>query len=80
MMNDEKLISSVLGFNLNAELQVPQEDGTCKILSGGLSSSVFPDTIEGRVVIGKNVCNINKFTTFNQALFEKIKDYQKENL
>lgn len=79
-MVGEKLISSVLGFDLNAELHVPQEDGTCKILSGGLKSSVFPDNIEGRVIIGKNVGNINKFTTFNQALFEKIKDYQKENL
>lgn len=79
-MVDERLISSVLGFDLNAELHVPQEDGTCKILSGGLKSSVFPDDIEGRVIIGKNVGNINKFTTFNQALFEKIKDYQKENL
>ena len=79
-MVDETLISSVLGFDLSAELHVPQEDGTCKILSGGLKSSVFPDDIEGRVIIGKNVGNINKFTTFNQALFEKIKDYQKENL
>jgi len=79
-MTDAILISSVLGFNLNAELQVPQEDGTCKILSGGLSSSVFPEDTKDRVIIGKNVANINKFTTFNQALFEKIKDYQKENL
>jgi len=79
-MTDAILISSVLGFNLDTELQVPQEDGTCKILSGGLKSSVFPEDTEGRVVIGKNVASINKFTTFNQALFEKIKDYQKENL
>jgi hypothetical protein len=79
-MVDETLISSVLGFDLSAELHVPQDDGTCKILSGGLKSSVFPDNIEGRVIIGKNVGNLNKFTTFNQALFEKIKDYQKENL
>jgi len=79
-MNDIIVISSVLGFNLDTELQVPQEDGTCKILSGGISSSVFPEDTEGRVIIGKNVASINKFTTFNQALFEKIKDYQKENL
>lgn len=79
-MKDIKLIDSVLGFNLDTELQVPQRDGTCKILTGGVRSSVFPEDIEGRVEIGKNVSNINKFTTFNQALFEKIKDYQKENL
>jgi len=79
-MNDSKLIDSVLGFNLNTELIVPQRDGTYKILTGGVKSSVFPDNIEDRVIIGKNVGNINKFTTFNQALFEKIKDYQKENL
>lgn len=79
-MNDIIVISSVLGFNLDTELQVPQEDGTCKILSGGISSSVFPEDTEGRVIIGKNVASINKFTTFNQALFEKIKDYHKENL
>jgi len=79
-MNDIIVISSVLGFNLDTELHVPQEDGTCKILSGGISSSVFPEDTEGRVIIGKNVASINKFTTFNQALFEKIKDYHKENL
>jgi hypothetical protein len=79
-MKDDKLIDSVLGFNLNTELQVPQQDGTCKILTGGIKSSVFPEDTEGRVEIGKNVSNVNKFTIFNQALFEKIKDYQKENV
>ena len=73
------VITSVLGFNFTCNLQVKDENGNQKILTGGVKSSVYPTSIEGRVEIGKSHLNTGFFTNYNAKLLEKIKDYQKRN-
>lgn len=73
------VITSVLGFNFTCNLQVKDENGNVKVLTGGVKSSVHPASIEGRVEIGKSHLNTSFFTNFDSKLLEKIKDYQKRN-
>lgn len=79
-MRDCNIIDSVVGFDLTMNLYVPGNDGSYKILSGGIRSSVIPVDTVGRVQIGKSSLDIRGFTTFNQALLDKLRDYQKRNL
>ena len=77
-MRDQYTINSVLGFDLKSNVLV-EENGTTKVLSGGIKSTYRPDNIEGRVQIGVKCCNFKWFTTFNHDLFNKLLDYRQRN-
>jgi hypothetical protein len=77
-MKDSYTINSVLGFDLKSDI-VLEENGTTKVLSGGIKSTYHPDDSEGRVEIGSKCCNFKWFTTFNQDLFNKLLDYKQRN-
>jgi len=76
-MKNTLIISSVLGFDLSMELLLPEEG---KILRGGVRSSVYPTSDEGRVNIGKDSDKTKWFTNYNQSLLDKIRDYQNRNV
>jgi hypothetical protein len=72
------LITSVIGFNLkNTVTEVIDENGEVKLLKGGIRSTVSEH--EPQPIVHKE-CNIKWFTTFNQALLDKIRDHQKITL
>ena len=77
-MRDPYTINSVLGFDLKSNVLV-EENGTTKVLSGGIKSTFVPDNTEGRVQIGVKCCNFKWITTFNHDLFNKLLDYRQRN-
>jgi len=65
-------ITSVLGFDLNAEIT----DNEGNVLASGTTCNFIP---EGKPDYVYNT-NYSKWTNFNTGLLDKIKDYQKYNL
>lgn len=77
MSKDLNTITNVIGFNLkNTITKVIENDGTVKLLKGGVSSTV--SVFKPKPIIHKE-CNIRWFTNFNQTLLDKIKDYHKNS-
>ena len=61
------IITSVLGFNLKADIV----DLNDNLLPIGIKSTYFPDNIEP---ITPRMVNKKWFTSFNNALLDKIRD------
>lgn len=72
VMNDDRLITSVLGFNLN--IDILSKDGS--ILPSGYTTTYIPS--ERREYIQK-FTNKRFFTNFNSALLQKVIDYKRLN-
>jgi hypothetical protein len=77
-MKDQYIINSVLGFDLKSNIVI-EENGTTKILTGGIKSTCVPENTNDRVKIGAKCCNFKWFTTFNHELFNKLLDYRQRN-
>ena len=63
----KSIITSVLGFNFKADIV----DLNNNLLPTGIKSTYFPDNIEP---IAPKMVNKKWFTTFNDALLNKIRD------
>lgn len=75
---DTITIKTVMGFNLKDTVtETVDENGEVKLLRGGVKSTVCEVTPEP--ILHKE-CDPKWFTTFNQALLDKIKDYHKNNM
>lgn len=72
VMNDDRLITSVLGFNLNVDIL--GKDGS--ILPSGYRTTYTP--LERRDYVQK-FTNKKFFTNFNSALLQKVLDYKRIN-
>jgi hypothetical protein len=70
---DETIITSVLGFDFGVNL-VDKNDNPVKI---GIGKTVYPDFYRQHV----NIRQFDKkfFTSFNEELLQKIKDYKRLN-
>lgn len=73
MADKLKMITCVLGFNLNLNIY----DINGEIIKSGVSRTVYPKTYREF----SNVSLINKkwFNSFNEDLLDKIRDYQEIN-
>lgn len=63
----KSIITSVLGFNFKADIV----DLNDNLLPTGIKSTYFPDNIEP---IAPKMVNKKWFTSFNDALLNKIRD------
>jgi hypothetical protein len=63
---DRKLITSVLGFNLKAEIK--NQDGS--LLPEGIKKTIIPKTRVKRIKV--RLCDKTFFTSFNESLLEKV--------
>jgi hypothetical protein len=71
------LITSVIGFNLKDTVtEVIEPNGEIKLLKGGIRSTVCECEPEP---ITHKECDVKWFTSFNQALLDKIRDHQNIN-
>ncbi len=71
------LITSVIGFNLKGIVtEVVDSNGEVRQLKGGIRSTVCECEPEP---ITHKECDVKWFTSFNQALLDKIRDHQKIN-
>ena len=79
MNQDYNLITSVLGFDLDATVTYVDNIGDEKELSKGYTT--IPYTGVDKPVIGKiiPICYKKVFTNFNQDLLNKIRDYKSKN-
>jgi len=76
-MSNEKLITSVLGFNFNIDITYKDSDGTDKPIATTCHTVEY--TGEEKARVGTNMCPEEYFTNFNYELLRKIKDYQRRN-
>ena len=79
MTQDYNLITSVLGFDLDATVTYVDNIGDEKELKKGCTT--IPYTGVGKPVIGTiiPICYKKVFTNFNQDLLNKIRDYKSKN-
>jgi hypothetical protein len=70
---DRYLIKSVLGFNLKIELK----DETGKIIPSGVKKTFYP--MEPATKMNTGILDKRFFTTFDEALLNKIRDYRNLN-
>ena len=78
-MRDDKLITSVLGFDFNTRVTYIDENGEEKELCKGCTS--IPYTGTEKPQIGTMPSPYNRgFTNFNHKLLNKIRDYKSKNL
>lgn len=79
MNQNDKLITSVLGFDFNSRVTYIDENGDEKELCKGCKS--IPYTGDEKAKIGIMMNSYNKFfTNFNHKLLNKIRDYKSKNL
>ena len=76
-MSNEKLITSVLGFNFNIDITYKDSDGIDKSIPTTCHTVEYTGDEKPRV--GTNMCPDEYFTNFNYDLLRKIKDYQRRN-
>lgn len=73
-MRDDKLITSVVGFNFKNTLK----DENNQLIKTGIKYTI--ERAEGSINAFKNrVANKKWFTHFNDGLYNKILDYRKNN-
>ena len=72
MEKNNYIIDSVLGFNLKAEIK----DINGKIISSSVKS-IYPAKMSKQ--FSSKLLNKSFFTTFNEALLNKIRDYKRIN-
>lgn len=70
---DKYLIKSVLGFNLKVDIR----DELGKIIPSGISKTFYPTETSTR--INTRLFDKRVFTTFDEALLNKIRDYRNLN-
>jgi hypothetical protein len=70
---DRNLIKSVLGFNLKVDIR----DESGKIIPTGVKKTFYP--IETATRINTRLFDKRFFTTFDEALLNKIRDYRNLN-
>lgn len=79
MNQNDKLITSVLGFDFNSRVTYIDENGDEKELCKGCKSVPYTGNEEARV--GTMMSSYNRFfTNFNHKLLNKIRDYKSKNL
>jgi len=71
-MRDIKVISSVLGMDLRADIK----DINDNLLPTGCKETIHPDK---KIKIKSRLLDKKFFTNFNQALLDKILEYRKLN-
>ena len=71
-MKDVRIISSVLGMNLRADIK----DINGNLLAKGCKRTIYPIK---KVKIQSRILDKRFFTNFNQALLDKIIDFRKRN-
>ena len=72
-MNDDKLITSVIGFNFDCNLV----DINDNIIKTGVTS-VITETYDYK--LNTSLQDKHWFTNFNQALLDQVISYKKENI
>jgi len=72
--NNNNVIKSVLGFDFNVTVTYLNEEGKEVPICKGCRSVMYNGDEPAQ--IGVAVTKGNFFTNFNQALLDKIKDYQ----
>jgi hypothetical protein len=70
---DRNLIKSVLGFNLKIDIR----DESGKIIPTGVRKTFYP--IEPATRMNTGILDKRFFTTFDEALLNKIRDYRNLN-
>jgi hypothetical protein len=70
---DKNLITSVLGFNLKADIK----DINGNLLPSGSKTTILPTTYAEKV--NTRLFDRRFFTSFNEALLNKIRDYRNLN-
>jgi hypothetical protein len=71
---DRMLIKSVLGFNLKADIR----DQEGNIIRAGIKRTLMP--IEYAEMVNTRFFDRKFFTSFNEPLLAKIRDYRRQNL
>jgi hypothetical protein len=72
-MKDDKLITSVMGFDLTCN--VVDENG--KPITKGIGSTV--DRVKSKLVLKNRMINKKFWTNYNEGLLNKILDYRRNN-
>jgi hypothetical protein len=70
---DRYLIKSVLGFNLKVDIR----DESGKIIPSGVKRTLYP--IEVAKKVNTTLLDKRFFTSFDEALLNKIRDYRNLN-
>lgn len=78
VQQDDDIIKSVLGFNLNVTVTYFNEEGKEVPICKGCRSVVYTGDGQARIGVAA-ISHGNFFTNFNQALLDKIKDYQSKH-
>lgn len=76
--HDEDIIKSVLGFNFNVNVTYTNEEGKEVPICKGCRSVMYHGDEHARIGVAATSQG-NFFTNFNQALLDKIKDYQSKH-
>ena len=70
---DRELITSVLGFDLNADIR----DESGQLIPIGIKKTIYPVTMMER--INYRIVDKSFFTHYNEALIAKIRDFRRIN-
>jgi hypothetical protein len=70
---DKELITSVLGFDLNADIR----DEADQLIPVGIKKTIYPVSMMER--INYRIIDKGFFTHYNEALLAKIRDFRRLN-
>jgi hypothetical protein len=70
---DRELITSVLGFNLKADIR----DEADQLIPAGIKKTIYPAIMMER--INYRIVDRSFFTHYNEALIAKIRDFRRLN-
>ncbi len=70
---DRELITSVLGFDLNADIR----DESDQLIPIGIKKTIYPVSMMER--INYRIVDKSFFTHYNEALIAKIRDFRRIN-
>ena len=70
---DRELITSVLGFNLKADIR----DETDQLIPAGIKKTIYPAVMMER--LNYRIVDKGFFTHYNEALIAKIRDFRRLN-
>jgi hypothetical protein len=70
---DRELITSVLGFDLNADIR----DESGQLIPIGVKKTIYPVSMMER--INYRIVDKSFFTHYNEALIAKIRDFRRIN-
>jgi hypothetical protein len=71
------VITSVLGFNLKADVTYIDDDGIERPIPVGATS--MPYLGNEKAIVGTTLMSTSFFTNYNEDLLNKIRDYQRQN-